>query len=286
MKKVKQPTIFKDELKKWEEYNKEVDKSGYKPWINIRSSKTHGRAHQIFSPLTGRNHELLSDCEAFHFYMIERDSNVIDIFEQFPLNIAKTMKIAKELNIRHPQRYKDRVKYNNVLPATTMTTDILTLEKCGNQTKFVAHNFKYSKSLDKTRTSPVSVARTLLKIKLEQECWQEEGVEFKSVVIDRVNQPLMHNLFYLRTYSRLFDEFQISRDQELEVSECLYDIFNSFKEVSIKKAFNYVCAELKVNIQHVDAVFKKWAYDNAFLTECDQYIVLDKPLPSILVEGV
>jgi hypothetical protein len=278
MKKVKQPTIFKDEVTKVAKHQKEIAKNGYKPWVGVRESKTHGRAHQIYSYLTGRTHQLLSDGEARLFFVLERQPDVIDILEQFPLNIARTMEIAVKRNIFHPSRFKDRKKYNNVLPAVTMTTDMLVIRQNKNKLIAEAFNFKYSKSLDREKTSPISVARTKKKIALEQEYWQTEGINFVQATERRLNKTLIHNLIYLRTFHLNYQQMTISADFEQIICLKLFEVFQIQNSLTIKNGLELVAVQLNITVQECECIFKKAIYEYKLPVNCYELLVLDRPL--------
>ncbi|MGO4891852.1 TnsA endonuclease N-terminal domain-containing protein [Flavobacterium sp. W21_SRS_FM6] len=278
MKKVKQPTIFNEEIVKTEMYLKEIAKNGYKPWVSIRESKTHGRAHQIYSYKTGRSHKLLSDGEAGLFYILERQPDVIDILEQFPLNIATTMEIAVEQNTFHPSRFKDRKKYNNVLPACTMTTDMLVVRQNKNKLNSEAYNFKYSKSLDSTKTSPISVARTEKKIAIEREYWKTERIKFIQATEKCLNKALIHNLIYLRTFYLNYQQINISADFEQVICQKLFDVFQTQNALTIKQGLELVAVQLNITVQECECIFKKSIYEYKLPVNCYKLLVLDRPL--------
>ena len=132
MKTLKQPQILQSELNKISRYLKEVSKFGYKPWVNVRQSHTYGQGHEIFCHKTQRTHCLLSRGERPIFFELERNPSVIELFEQYPLPISETMELAVELNILHPGAYKERHKNDGVIPAKTMSSDIVALKKLKN----------------------------------------------------------------------------------------------------------------------------------------------------------
>ena len=109
---VKQPFVSQTERNKIDNYHANVKKDGYQPWKTVRQSHTHGQGQIIFSNLTNRAHHLFSRGELIPFYNLEADPTVIDILEQYPLPIDKTLNIARQLNVVHPGAYKERHKYN------------------------------------------------------------------------------------------------------------------------------------------------------------------------------
>jgi hypothetical protein len=90
----------------------------YLPWLTIQDVPSSGRRSRVFTPLTGREHHLLSDIETSVFFVLHWHDDVVDLREQFPLDRSETRRIAAELDVPHP---KDR--HTGV--DTVMTLDLL-----------------------------------------------------------------------------------------------------------------------------------------------------------------
>ena len=78
--------------------------SDYKPWITVRDLPSDGRVHRVFGHKSQRTHHLLSDLELAVFLLLEWHQDVIQIREQFPLEIEATSQIAQEAGIVHPSQ--------------------------------------------------------------------------------------------------------------------------------------------------------------------------------------
>lgn len=75
----------------------------YKPWVTVRDFGSKGRSHRIFGHKSQRTHHLLSDLELSTFLLLEWHSTTIDIREPYPLDLEKTLEIAKTIGIPHPR---------------------------------------------------------------------------------------------------------------------------------------------------------------------------------------
>lgn len=75
----------------------------YRPWLTVRDLPSQGRSHRVMGHLTQRTHHFLSDLELATFFLLEWNSTVSDIREQFPLHVEDTLRLAEEANIRHPE---------------------------------------------------------------------------------------------------------------------------------------------------------------------------------------
>ncbi len=75
----------------------------YLPWLTIQDVPSSGRRARVFTPLTGREHHLLSDIETAVFFVLHWNAAVVDLREQFPLDRAETRRIAAEIGVPHPR---------------------------------------------------------------------------------------------------------------------------------------------------------------------------------------
>lgn len=90
--------------------------------------------------------QLMSMGENKFYYLLRWDDNVLDIREQFPLNLKDTLKISEDLHVRHPKN-----------KSTRMTSDFLVDYTDGSQKVF---SVKYSRNdLDDRRTSENSKSK-------------------------------------------------------------------------------------------------------------------------------
>src|SRR5206468_1653173 len=112
----------------------------YKPELTIQDVSSIGLASRILGWTTGRIHHLMSTLERKAFYQFDFPETVIDIREQFPLDIEETQAIAAELGIAHPIDLKTR----ELVP---MTTDILITIQNGIHEVVYAYTVKYAKDL-------------------------------------------------------------------------------------------------------------------------------------------
>lgn len=88
----------------------------YSPFIFTHEVSSQGRVHRLFGFKTKRIHHLLSDLELAIFLILDWSPDVIDIREQFPMNVKDTVRIAHEAGLPH-------WKYNGV--NQVLTTDFV-----------------------------------------------------------------------------------------------------------------------------------------------------------------
>ena len=140
----------------------------YKPWIHFREmSSGNGRKH-VFPDIKypQRNIYLFSDLEKAVYNMLRSNTHVIELFEQFPLDLSTTVLLSKKYDIPHP-RIPDTKELN------IMTTDFVAVVNLDGNLKIKAYSVKYYKDLKD--------ARVLEKLWLEKEFWATYGVSWEVI---------------------------------------------------------------------------------------------------------
>lgn len=162
------------------EYSRELKKSGsYKPWIRIKQAKVCSVGSKTQNEDSVYAHETMSTLESKFLRYLKFLPNVIGIRSQFPLlPIQKTLKIAADLNIRHPSfmpkgNIRDELR---VYHASVMTTDKV-VEYCDDNgeihrspvaLKIIKDNDKYSSN----ETRHENIAN---KLEIERIYWKQNN---------------------------------------------------------------------------------------------------------------
>lgn len=284
MKTVKQPEFTQKELNKIIAYHNDVEKYGYKPWNTIRQSHTYGQGQEILNRFNDRTIHLYSRGERQLFVLLEAMPNVIDIKEQFPLPLNETLDLASELNIKHPGAYKERFEHDGIIPAKTMTSDlVVTFRLPNNKEKIVVYSFKYQESLDYL-ANPRTAKRTWDKLKLEREYWQREEIEWVLMTEQCYSPIYIYNLEYLR---ECFEYPEL-----LDVSDEFYQLFiKSFRQYddkysvyTLRYILEKVSDELNMGLFHAQALFQKAAYFKDLKIDLFHEVELFRPLIANPVE--
>jgi len=276
--KLKQPIITDSELNKIEKYNKDI-KSGYRPWVTVRQSHTHGQGHIVHSAKTGREHHLLSRGERLPFFMFERDSSVIDILEQYPLPINETMKLAVKHNILHPGAYKERKKHDNKIPAKTMTTDLVVIKKKpSGQIILQPYSFKYAGALDVIDQDIRKYNRTKSKLRLEEKFWETQTNKLVILTEQDFSRTEIYNLEFFREcydypeYTRVSDEFRYI----IYLNICRH--FLEYPTFTLKQHLASLAQELNIEFLQIFYVFQKLVYENILILDLTHRIELYRPV--------
>jgi hypothetical protein len=278
---VKQPIITQSELTKSENYQKEVIKSGYRPWVTVRASRTYGQGHIIHSARFGREHHLLSRGERLPFFFFERDLTVVDILEQFPLPIYETMEIAKQHNVVHPGAYKERKKHDNKIPAKTMTTDFLVIRKLATgEIVSQPYSFKYESALDIQQNDIRKYQRTRQKLRIEEVYWETQGKALRLITEMDFDKTEIYNLEFFREYLEYSDFTKVDKRFKSVVQLRLIKHFSESPMATLKQHLVALANELNVNAFQVLCLFQQAVYEFDFNLDLSQRIEEYRPLPS------
>lgn len=281
MKVVKQPIITQQELDKIANYQrKQKEDRRYSPWTTARKASSQGQGQILRSHKADHEVHLLSLGELGVFFTEESNPNVISIYEQFPLNIDETIKIAEKLNIVHPGIYKNRDKHDGHIPATTMTTDIVVTVQCSNGgIGLRPYYFKYASSFDTNLTSKITIRRNIEKLKIETEYWSTRSEGLCIIDESYFNEIQIYNYTYLR---RCYEYPQyINRNDPLYISTIkkLGWIFQQDQRITLRKSIEIAAQEIGISEFQCECVFKHATLTGYFPIDLSQKIDLWYPLP-------
>lgn len=131
--------------------------AAYTPYLLIHDVPSIGLASRVWGWKANRVHHFLSRLELKFFYTLEWRTDVMDIREQFPLNLDETLAIADQLGVRHPRdpKTKDYV---------VMTSDFVITVRKGFVSEEQIRTVKYKKDLENARVKE--------KLEIERIYWQ------------------------------------------------------------------------------------------------------------------
>lgn len=142
----------------------------YMPWLEVGNVKSSGRKHRFPGALHDRVMHLMSDLERNAVAYFERQPQVIDLREQFPLDRDVTRAIAKAMGVRHPADPWTDVD-------VVMTTDLLVTFRTSSG-RIAVRPFSIKESADLLKR------RTQQKQEIERRYWRRNG-ETLQLLTDR-----------------------------------------------------------------------------------------------------
>lgn len=156
--------------------------ASYKPWIRVSEIPGHlGVHHNLVDWKHGRQLEFVSDGELFQYLILRWDDNVVDIREQYPLDLNVTTALFEQYaNIRHPSD-KDGLVH--------MTSDLLVDYIDGHQEVYSVKNSRKDFKKKDKKTDNI-----LKKLWIERKYWIGQGVEWTQVYRDEMNRAYADNI--------------------------------------------------------------------------------------------
>lgn len=130
----------------------------YRPWIRSQHIfRGNGRRHIITDLVyPKRRIHLFSDLELNVYYMLRRNKQIKELFEQYPLDLGQTSKICVDMSISHPRHPITKEKI-------VMTTDFVAVVSIKGNHEFRAYAVKTTEELKDNRVQE--------KLKVEQLYW-------------------------------------------------------------------------------------------------------------------
>ncbi|WP_395338516.1 TnsA endonuclease N-terminal domain-containing protein [Ningiella sp. W23] len=185
-------------FKRWQKQGRgQGTGKNYLPWLKVYNVPSRGRSHRARSSTTNRVVHLVSDLEFHVFLELDWATEVVDIREQFPLSLEKTIQIATEKGLKHPA-----VRGENIV----MTSDFFVTQTNQSIPNFVIQA-KYSDDVRKPRTKE--------KLLIEKSYWNELGVYYQVVTEKDINPVRCENLKWLHS----LDSLHISIDSLIATAQ-------------------------------------------------------------------
>lgn len=181
---------------------------GYKPWLTVHDVPSIGIASKHPGWKSNRLHHLLSHNELHCLLIYEWLDSVIDIREQYPMDLNTTLKIAEEAGIKHPVNRESKFPY-------VMTTDfMITILKDGKEVN-VVRTVKPYKELEKRRVIEL--------FEIERCYWQLYNVDWGIVTDKDLPKTLYQNIDWVYSDYRLESTGNLTIEDKILLCEILKD---------------------------------------------------------------
>lgn len=167
----------------------------YKPWIKVREFNSQGCAANVRDYKHGRTMELLSRGELYAYYILRFRDDVIDIREQFPLDMSIIWQICSDLHIRFIG--SEEHVLTSDLVVETITGDL------------EVYNIKPTRDVFKNK-------RMNEKRVVEETYWKMKNASYHVIYTDEINQTLALNIMeVVRCYDKKYIQDKIGAIKHL-----------------------------------------------------------------------
>src|SRR6266516_4790858 len=156
--------------------------AAFRPWLRVQDVGSSGLASRIRSPVTEREHHLLSNLERSCFLVAHAHPSLRDFREQVPLAIEETLEIARLLHIKHPTDPRTQ-------EVQSMTTDLVASFAQGPREIDIARAVKPAERLGSTRV--------IEKLEIERVFWQGRNVDWAILTERELPSVLLRNMRWL-----------------------------------------------------------------------------------------
>lgn len=266
-------------LREWKEECDEARKQKlahhfqyYRPFINIDAVNSISRRHLYSCPIQKRLIHLLSDGEANAYKRLIFEPDVLGIREQFPLQLPKTLKIAKNLKFIHPRNWKTKELY-------IMTTDLL-VDRVDFETGEVyqqSYNFKYWDAIYQYSEDGVVIQkswRTWQKNKIEEIYWLEKNIKFIQATERDSSKVAVQNI----TWFQMQHDLDV-RLQELEQFKAYFiESYKHNPRAWLEEHLSSVRKLMNSSFRDAQAIFQFAAYHHELSLNIEYPIRLSEPL--------
>lgn len=200
----------------------------YKPWITIRDISSLGRKHLVPGGRFGRDIHLLSDIEYGVYLLLERSPNVLELYEQFPLDRDVTQSVAAQLGIKHPC-------YPGTNIPVVMTVDFMTATARDGQ--------RLHEAFDAKDDSAFADARTVEKLEISRAALELMEIRHHIVLGSQLPQRKVANLKWIHHAEVRPGEVEPTPGYFDEMALRFHRHFTSAARATPGKSLQRVCAE-------------------------------------------
>ncbi|MGJ9420784.1 TnsA endonuclease N-terminal domain-containing protein [Massilia sp. CMS3.1] len=179
----------------------------YHPWLRVRDVPSIGTSGNPKGITVPRIYHLLSLPERIYFYLLDRQPDVVDIREQFPiLNLAETLTICSELGVKHTRKGRFPEPF---------TLDFIVTRQTPSGLAYQARSIKTPED--------ASIPKVRLRLKVEHKWCQQNNIDWKLVDTTGYSRELFATLTFMRGWAlqRHLPNFE----QADEFAKVFFDIY-------------------------------------------------------------
>ena len=235
----------------------------YHPWLRVRDVRSIGTSGNPKGITVPRVYHLLSVPERIFFHLLDRQLDVVDIREQFPiLHLQETLAICSELGVKHTRHgsYPEPFTLDFVVTRHTPSGPV------------------YQARSIKTPEDAV-VPEVRLRLKVEHQWCQQNGIDWKLVDTTEFTRDLLSTLTFMRGWSP--QRYVPKTDQADEFAKMFADSYEA--NLPLKELVKTCSRRLKRGYDHCLTEFRYCAWSDRIAVDLTSKLTLH--LPVVLRDG-
>ena len=237
----------------------------YLPWLRVRDVRSEGTSANIFGIKLRRRLHLLSGLESTYYGLVERESDVIDIREQFPiLDLKSTLRLCAEHQIRHTQvgRFPE-----------PFTIDFLITRRTSAGLRYEARSIKTPEDAK----NPAIQAR----LRIEYEWCLANGIPWALVSTEDFTKELASSLVFVRAWFK--HRYEPNLEQAMQFSEQFLSVYEPNR--ALKSLIVRAAKRLGQGEDLAQDVFRYCAWSSLIEVELRRKVLLNLPLVLMTPHG-
>ena len=206
--------------KKIKEGRCQGDGVDYQPYINNQDIASKGRTTRHKGVKAARQVITLSDYETRCRRVLEFSEKVVQIKEQYALNIEETMEIANTLGIKHPSNPKTK----ELVPIDF--DFFIQVKQSDGETKWLARTFKLK--------SELCNKRVIEKFEIARVWCKKNGISWGIITEDELDQAVCENIEKVSAYKDIKSlglSIMTQREKKMLLEGCINKLLECEKSV-------------------------------------------------------
>lgn len=233
-------------------------KSTYKPWLGLRVNPGKATIGTPKGLITGRMHQLRTSAARTYLYLLERQSDVRDIRELFPiLDTSGTLIICAKFGVAH------HYKGVNVEP---FLIDFIVTRQVDGQSVDFARSLRFG--------SGRAAALREKEFRVQFEWCRLHGLDWAPVDASGFTDTLQAALVHLRGWSR--HRFEADQGSVKEFSSLFRRCFKP--HLTLRELLEACSVKSGLSFEHADNLFRYAGWHNIIPVDIRQPLGLSKPL--------
>lgn len=230
----------------------------YHPWLRVRDVPSIGTSGNPKGITIPRVYHLLSMPERVYFHLLDRQLDVVDIREQFPiLHLQETLAICSELGVKHTHRGSYPEPF---------TLDFVITRQTHSGLVYEARSIK---------TPEDAVApKVRLRLKVEHRWCQQNGIDWKLVDTTEFTQNLLSTLTFMRGWT--LQRYVPNADHADEFARAFTDCYGA--NLPLKEMVKTCADHLKRGYDHCLNEFRFCAWSDRIAVDLTSKLTLHLPV--------